>query len=152
MTTTKPLVFELLLNEDPSKDFSMDTLILEERYYYNWRARVYCSDDAEAWDLVGEQSMVDRGSGQTPGGRATFTFTRRTKRYWKIEYVSGSMYQNSKYNNINTSLYIYGFHTGQKIRFTNPPAAGSVITMDAQIDRPYKNNMHVLDYNPILQV
>lgn len=152
LTTAKPLIFELLLDEDSSKDFSMDTLVLEEQNYNNWTARVYCSDDAETWELIGEQAMSDRGASQIPRGRNTFTFTRRTKRYWKIEYVSGNMRRNSSYNNINTYLYVYGYHTGQKISFTNPPAVGSVITMDAQIDRPYKNNVHVLDYNPILQV
>lgn len=152
LTATEPLIFELLLNEDPAKDFAMDQLVLEERYFYNWTARLSCSDDGETWEVLGEQAFTDRGSSQTPRGRNTFTFTSRVKRFWKIEYVSGSMPTNSSYENINTSLYVYGRRTGQNIIFTNPPAAGAVIKMDAQIDRPFKNNMHVFDFNPVLTV
>lgn len=149
LSKTEPLIIELLLNEDPARDFSMDCLILEEDGYYNWTARLSCSNDGEVWEILGEQPMSNRDS--HPYGRNTFNFSARVARYWKIEYVSGNMNIHPTYG-LNQLLCIYGRRTGRQITFTTPPASGAVITMDAQIDRPLKNNKHVLDFNPILHV
>lgn len=38
------------------------------------------------------------------------------------------------------------------IRFTNPPTAGAVITMDANVDRPWKDGNHVIDIAAQIQL
>lgn len=50
----------------------------------------------------------------------------------------------------NEDLCMFGYK-GRGIIFTNPPAAGSVITMSADTDLPMKNNNFVLDFAITLQ-
>lgn len=40
------------------------------------------------------------------------------------------------------------YYKGEPITFTNPPADGAVITMDCNLDRPFKTDQWVIDCNP----
>jgi len=51
---------------------------------------------------------------------------------------------------VNVVCYLY--RNGSPIRFTNAPGEGAVITMNAQIDRPMKNENFILDVNPTFSV
>lgn len=42
-------------------------------------------------------------------------------------------------------------HLGKGIVFSEAPAEGDVLTMDAGIDRPWKSSDYILDFNPIIQ-
>ena len=69
-----------------------------------------------------------------------------TARYWRLHvesdnshvknYGIGSAWGNSFFGKV-----------GQGIVFTNPPAEGAIITIDAIVDRPYKTADYVLDYS-----
>lgn len=87
------------------------------------------------------------------------TFDTIIKRYFKvtIEYVSNAsnvssgtyiktIYSNSEYSAAvdKNNLCLLGY-VGHGIQFTNPPAEGTVITMDATTDLPMKNENFVFD-------
>lgn len=79
-------------------------------------------------------------------------------KYWKldIDITNCSSAANmtrfmSFQNPSNISIISYLGRNGSPIVFTNPPVAGAVITMDADIDRPMKNSNFILDCNPTLQ-
>ena len=87
------------------------------------------------------------------------TFDTITKRYFKvtIEYVSDtSNVSSNAYERTIESDIIYSAavdknnlcllgYVGHGIQFTNPPAEGAVITMDATTDLPMKNENFVFD-------
>lgn len=90
---------------------------------------------------------------------AKVTFDTITKRYFKvtIEYVSdtSNVSSNAYTNTVEASsayseavdknnLCLLGY-VGRGIQFTNPPAEGAVITMDATTDLPMKNENFVFD-------
>lgn len=90
---------------------------------------------------------------------AKVTFNTITKRYFKvaIEYVSStSNVSSGAYTNTveaspaysetvdKNNLCLLGY-VGRGIQFTNPPAEGAVITMDATTDLPMKNENFVFD-------
>lgn len=76
-------------------------------------------------------------------------FDSITARYWRLHVVStnsniqnygvGSAWGNSFFGKV-----------GQGIVFTIPPAEGAVITIEAQVDRPFKTSDYVLDYSATL--
>ena len=86
----------------------------------------------------------------------THTFDTIEAKYWRIrsELVSGNeptaaqltsgiaLSRYVSYDKYESSIMLY---KGRGIVFTNPPAEGAVITMDATIDRPYKTANNVLD-------
>lgn len=43
------------------------------------------------------------------------------------------------------------YYKGKPITFTNPPAKDAVITMDCELDRPYKTENWVIDFSPEFQ-
>ena len=73
-------------------------------------------------------------------------FAGVTARYWRVcaesastyvrDYGVGSAWGNSFFGKV-----------GQGIVFTNPPAEGAAITIDAMVDRPFKTSDYVLDYS-----
>lgn len=96
---------------------------------------------------------------KTTNAVAKVTFNTITKRYFKvaIEYVSST-------SNVSSNTYMHGTaassdysaavdknnlcllgYVGHGIQFTNPPAEGAVITMDATTDLPMKNENFVFD-------
>lgn len=96
---------------------------------------------------------------KTTNAVAKVTFNTITKRYFKvaIEHVSSTSNVSSGayYNTVEASsnyseavnknnLCLLGY-VGRGIQFTNPPAEGAVITMDATTDLPMKNENFVFD-------
>lgn len=86
------------------------------------------------------------------------TFDTVNAKYWKLE-LDFSRVEDDKKANISDIIYActsneYSnllYYRGQPITFKNPPAEGAVITMDCEIDRPYKTENWVLDFNPEFQ-
>ena len=75
-------------------------------------------------------------------------FAAVTAKYWKLEIKDGAdkaMYFNGTYSSSTPTVSMLGYY-GDPIKFTTPPAAGAVITMDCALDRPYKNENFVIDY------
>lgn len=96
---------------------------------------------------------------KTTNAVAKVTFNTITKRYFKvaIEHVSStSNVSSGAYSNTveassayseavnKNNLCLLGY-VGRGIQFTNPPAEGAVITMDATTDLPMKNENFVFD-------
>lgn len=112
------------------------------------------STDKETWQEVLRTAIYDYTNNRK---NLTYTFDTIEAKYWRIrsELVSSneptaaqltsgiamSSYLSSSNDN-NPSCMLY---KGHGIVFTNPPAEGDVITMDATIDRPYKTANNVLD-------
>lgn len=96
---------------------------------------------------------------KTTNSVAKVVFDTITKRYFKvaIEYVSNtSNVSSSAYSSTTESGSTYSAavdknnlcllgYVGHGIQFTNPPAEGAVITMDATTDLPMKNENFVFD-------
>ena len=91
------------------------------------------------------------------------TFEEVNYRYYKVSTDQSSTVFYNKTNYVNSEqqvepscifknedLCMFGYK-GRGIIFTNPPAAGSVITMSADTDLPMKNNNFVLDFAITLQ-
>lgn len=98
---------------------------------------------------------------------SSLTFEEVNYRYYKVSTDRSSVVEYNKNNNTNyhnksdsqyepscifkkDELCMFGYK-GRGIIFTNPPAAGSVITMSADTDLPMKNNNFVLDFAITLQ-
>lgn len=98
----------------------------------------------------------------------SLTFEEVNYRYYKVSTDRSSPfivhYGKNNYNNSQSAGYQYEpscffkkddlcmfGYKGRGIIFTNPPAAGSVITMSADTDLPMKNNNFVLDFAITLQ-
>lgn len=135
-----PQIIELPLEEDSERDYSIDSwYILREINTNISSVTVSYSNDGETWTQWGILSSITTSFQKLSGPLVT-------AKYWKFEVAAASW--PSSYS---TSLRLYARRTGAKIIFTNPPADGVVITMSAQIDRPLKNDKHVLDWNPTVQ-
>ena len=108
------------------------------------------STDKETWNEV-IRTLICSYTANT-----TFTFDTVEAKYWRIrsELASGAepTIDQLRYAIFITPYIAYQtngtccmLHKGRGIVFTNPPAEGDIITMDATIDRPYKTENNVLD-------
>ena len=50
----------------------------------------------------------------------------------------------------NDNSTFFGYVGEYAIRFLNPPALNDVLTIDMDIDRPYKDNDFIIQWNPQL--
>jgi hypothetical protein len=71
--------------------------------------------------------------------------------------VINPVYLRISFNSTYTKASTFNFRMlcrrkASNIVFTNPPAVGAVITMDADVDRPFKDSNHVLDLSATLQL
>lgn len=155
-----PLEFEL--RDDPTIGHKVNSIKIPsftfDRNHFSASDDVYFileySTDKETWQEVLRTAIYDYAYN---GKNLTYTFDTIEAKYWRIrsELVSGneptatqltsgiamsSYLSSSNYNNPSYMTY-----KGHGIVFTNPPAEGDVITMDATIDRPYKTANNVLD-------
>lgn len=153
ITPDKPLILEMLFEEDSGMDWSVD------KWYLCWAAtgntwaastirptiKISYSSDLETWtDIEGTTTL-------TNGNVITVNLPEAIiAKYWKFAIVSTAAWPAYSERNCG-NLFVTGRRTGRNIRFANPPASGAIITMDARIDRPLKNNKHVIDFNPVLQ-
>ena len=125
--------------------------------YGGVKITLWSSDDGEAYEEV---TSVTR---TTSAGVHKIKFDTITKQYFKVTvkynssdsnvssgHTSGTfMSQSCSYYQLQSAidpdtLWLLGY-IGQGIVFTNPPAEGAVITMDASTDLPMKNENFVFD-------
>lgn len=107
------------------------------------------SDDLETWTEAGRYTCPTNSS-----SAATYRFEfgqTITAKYWKLDTDVTNSVDSVKNGNFFTNAVSYLGRYGSPIVFTNPPAEGAIITMDADIDRPMKNSNFVIDCNPTLQ-
>ena len=155
-----PLEFEL--RDDPTICHKVNSIKVPsftyDMYHFSASDDVYFileySTDKETWQEVLRIAIYDYVNNQR---NLTYTFDTIEAKYWRIrsELVSGNEPTAAQltsgiaissyvaYKNYNNPSYM--LYKGHGIVFTNPPAEGDIITMDATIDRPYKTANNVLD-------
>lgn len=147
-----PLVFDM------GEDVECNALFIDALTYRTNYSTTYTlpivleySSDNETWTEAARLSMTAIGYGYVDRLAASdknklVTFDSITARYWRLwvdsttsyvrDYGVGSAYGNSFFGKV-----------GQGIVFTNPPAEGAVITIAADVDRPFKTADYVIDYS-----
>ncbi len=150
-TERKGIVFELPL-DDINLPFKVNTLYLVQMQ--DSRAKrplftVSCSDDNNTWTTVLSDITAYNNNYDEPYNRSKEDWLEYplgqeyTKRYWKFEMRIDP--NDSGTINYIPRLGICLKHKGQNIIFTNPPAAGASITMEADTDILYKDTHNVID-------
>lgn len=156
LSTVKPYIFELPI-DDIDIPWDVNSVYLYCKSSSNILTfSVFYSDDKENWTQV-----CDHVTGYNPNRLNDYLPRSQplnqwceysigadiTARYWKLQLHYESTTPSQKYINLGSD-YLMGFaikHKGNNIRFTNPPAANSVITMDADTDIIYKDENTVID-------
>lgn len=159
LSAEKPLIIELLMDADPARDWAIDTWILSRiqpysgtRYTFTTLLIEYADSLEGPWTefLTATSvpySTIYSDSDYYSTDHKSYTGTQAvTAKYWRFTPPNGTGTPGA-YN----SIMLCGYRAGHNIVFTNPPAADAVITMNAQLDRPLKNNKHVIDWNPVIQ-
>lgn len=151
LDSTHPFVIEL----DDTFDTRIDEIYLWTYYAANDQAAQYdivtieASSDKTNWDLVLDRVAGADANHSTSDYPYTATLTAGwkkytlpstiNKKYWK---VSVAMAGATAYHN---RFGLVMMHAGRPIHFNTAPNNGAVITMNCNIDRPYKDANHVLD-------
>ena len=113
-------------------------------YNTNWNNAVWTieySDDNEIWETAGTATVANNEA-------SLVLDTAINARYWRFTIssrISGILFSASGYD----SIMAYG--DTLPITFTNPPQEGAVITMDATVDCPMKNENFIIDVNPTFE-
>lgn len=154
-----PLIWELL--EDPQVGLEADYFQMQSLYgckdfnstynLYNAVFTLSYSNDLQSWADAGEYTVTN--SNGYASHKFEFEQTIRAK-YWKLSINVDTCSDNVKASKVIMQNYnnpCYLGRNGSPIVFTNPPAEGAIITMDADIDRPMKNSNFILDCNPTFQ-
>ena len=115
-------------------------------YNSNWSGAVWTiqySEDGTIWEDAGD-ATIDSSN------RAELVLARPvTARYWRFTIssrITGVLFAASGYDSI------MGYGDTQPITFTEAPAEGAVITMNATVDCPMKNENFIIDVNPTFEV
>ena len=106
--------------------------------------------DNETWTTAfatPSQSFKTSADVQIPGGPA-FTFPTISARYWRFS-ISGTGGAGIRFDNTLANRPMFGY-VGQGIVFTTPPAYEALITIAAQVDRPWKTADYVIDLSATL--
>ncbi len=106
--------------------------------------------DNENWTTAfatPSQSFTTSTDVQIPGGPA-FTFPTVSARYWRFS-ISGTGDQGIRFDNTLANRPMFGY-VGQGIVFNTPPANDALITIAAQVDRPWKTADYVIDLSATL--
>ena len=153
-----PLEWEL--EEDPQIGMEADGFYFSNLYNSenaSWTGAVLTlsySTNAEDWTVAGVYT-VRSGGNYLPTYDMAFASTI-TAKYWRLSVDpsagSASLQKASYYASTSSGPALYLYRNGEPIKFTNAPASGAVITMNAQIDRPMKNNNFIIDFNPTFQL
>lgn len=157
-----PLTIEL--EEDPNIGLDINGCMF--RYFY-----IMASNGTSSFtnvDLVLEYSTdgntfteVCRAdlTGHSYSKVYNFTFDTVNAKYWRLSLDFSRAAESEKAkkgthylrfaDNANKDTYDVQmsmlYYKGEPIKFTNPPAAGSIITMDCELDRPFKTANNVID-------
>lgn len=149
VSRTRPLILEIP-TDYTGFNWSVDTIYLYCTHNTG-RFSVLVSDDKETWTTLLDNVQPWEGSSsrnQYAGWSylsAWTEFSLQTPvlaKYWKLVWESGE------------ASYSVGFmpcHKGHALHFNNAPASGQIITMDCQIEVPYKDDQHVIDFSTTIQ-
>lgn len=148
-----------LENPDPSIGTKINTISMSRLYLgsiggnsyngYKGDIIVSISNDGEAWTEV-YRNTYDAAANYTIGFKVTFT--TQDVRYIKLSAPGINRDTGAKVSYIGTyNGSSIAYYAGEPIHFTEAPAEGDVITLDVDLDRPYKNSNFVLDVGFSLQ-
>lgn len=153
-----PLEWEL--DEDPQIGMDADGFHLAgicSTANTSWRyavVKLSYSENGTDWTEAGVYTVTDTNTTMTAHD---FVFEDTvTAKYWKLSIDVSACSDRLKtarfYSNQSNNVVCYLYRNGAPIIFTEAPAEGAVITMNAQIDRPMKNENFILDVNPSFSV
>ena len=144
-----PTVFQMFGEEDLAIDQTVSEVYLSVPNYREYHPfSLAYSDDAETWTEVLTDVIPDQIA---TANRNLSLMTKHEIAPVKAKYWKLTMKTLSSGANIIDLCFIMK-HTRQPLRFTTPPASGSVITMNCTIDRPYKDDKHVIDVVGTIQL
>jgi len=103
------------------------------------------SDDGENWTQVCQVA-------HTSGTANLESFTKVNAKYLKIEGTNAGWTQHAYTSDDMSQEIFIGYVGDPYITFTEAPADGDVITMDVEMDRPYKNGNFVIDVSAEFQL
>ena len=119
----------------------------------SWRyavVRLSYSENGTDWTEAGVYTVTTTASTMTA---YDFVFPETVNaKYWRLAIDVSTCSDSLKAARFYANAPSYLYRNGSPIRFTNAPAEGAVITMNAQIDRPMKNENFILDVNPTFSV
>ena len=107
----------------------------------------YSRDDGSTWTEFGRISHASAGTAFTDTAEHTL-----------VTPVTGITHVKIALEDTNTTAYVrmssrngrFGYVGSYAIRFASAPADGDVLTIDMNIDRPWKSPDNVIQWNPIL--
>lgn len=150
LTNGHPFIIEL----DDTLDMTVDEIYLWTYYTNDSQAAQYdivtleASSDKITWDSVLTDvagTNANHGTSQWPYNTALSNWIKYTltnsvnKKYWRVSVqMAGATAYHNRFGLILS-------HAGQPIHFNTAPALDAIITMDCDIDRPYKDTNHVID-------
>lgn len=150
LTNEHPVILELA-DDDTLRSNEIDTIYVATYFRSkslnpSWYDEVTleASDDLTNWDLILDKVTDYVDTSQIPKARPLNKWakyelpTSINKKYWRISMDMGGATQDH-------FLGLIFKRTGTPIKFTNAPAQNSIITMDCQIDRIWKDDKHVAD-------
>lgn len=110
--------------------------------------RLEHSSNGTSWTTVVETAEQTFTTTSTPvTGGPLFYFTTVSARYWRFSLVTAEPSTNKGVGFVNamTLAPLFGY-TGPKITFAEAPAVDALITIAAQVDRPWKTTDYIVDY------
>ena len=107
----------------------------------------YSMDDGSTWTEFGRISHSSAGT----------AFTDTTE-HTIVTPIAGITHVKIALEDTDTTAYVrmsardgrFGYVGSYAIRFASAPAAGDILTIDVNIDRPWKSNDNLIQWNPIL--
>lgn len=107
----------------------------------------YSMDDGSTWTEFGRISHSSAGT----------AFTDTTE-HTIVTPIAGITHVKIALEDTDTTAYVrmsardgrFGYVGSYAIRFASAPAAGDILTIDMNIDRPWKSNDNLIQWNPIL--
>ena len=107
----------------------------------------YSMDDGSTWTEFGRISHSSAGTAFTDTAEHTI-----------VTPIAGITHVKIALEDTDTTAYVrmsarngrFGYVGSYAIRFASAPAAGDTLTIDMNIDRPWKSNDNLIQWNPIL--
>lgn len=107
----------------------------------------YSMDDGSTWTEFGRISHSSAGTAFTDTAEHTI-----------VTPIAGITHVKIALEDTDTTAYVrmserngrFGYVGSYAIRFASAPAAGDILTIDMNIDRPWKSNDNLMQWNPIL--
>ena len=119
----------------------------------SWRyavVRLSYSENGTDWTEAGVYTVTTTNTTMTA---YDFVFPETINaKYWRLAIDVSACSDSLKAARFYASAPSYLYRNGRPIHFNTAPAAGAVITMTAEIDRPMKNDNFILDVNPTFSV